>query len=396
MQVENAWTAETTGGAFRVGGRDNPQWCLNPQYWLTSPEAAELKGEVTLKVTLQRTDKGVRDDARPNNVGLTVTRVPPKKADNPRRRKLGQVRTNALGEPLPTKESTLRKSTTAAAMAASLESEASEYKMPELPPRRLEITDDQFAQSSDYSDPTVATTLLHVPTAWLATGMLVHPTLRQPGQEGTFTLSVHSNVVIDMQELTNTSFKTVTGAWAKGKTAPGCHLHGEWKRNPAFELDAPGVGTQRVRLSLSAPEELWKGTRKADPVGSMIGFYVVTCNRENDARLNDGRGGLLHETPFVPMTSGVCVFALCDVGGRVQSSLFQWCFVVFCGVLSSIHFGRCFFVAAAVSATVELDFSVLDAGKKILILPSTFEPDKHGPFHLSVSMDAPFNIVPAA
>ncbi len=37
----------------------------------------------------------------------------------------------------------------------------------------------------------------------------------------------------------------------------------------------------------------------------MIGFYVVTCDADREAKFNDGRGGLLGETSFVPMHEGV-------------------------------------------------------------------------------------------
>ncbi len=37
----------------------------------------------------------------------------------------------------------------------------------------------------------------------------------------------------------------------------------------------------------------------------MIGFYVVTCDADREAKFNDGRSGLLGETSFVPMHQGV-------------------------------------------------------------------------------------------
>jgi hypothetical protein len=60
-----------------------------------------------------------------------------------------------------------------------------------------------------------------------------------------------------------------------------------------------------VHVTLSRPEELWKSACKADSVGCMIGFYIVTCDHDREAKFNDGRGGLLGETAFVPMHQGV-------------------------------------------------------------------------------------------
>ena len=43
---------------------------------------------------------------------------------------------------------------------------------------------------------------------------------------------------------------------------------------------------------------------KADNVGTMLGFYVVSCDKTRESRLHDGRDGMLAETAFVPMNSG--------------------------------------------------------------------------------------------
>ena len=39
-------------------------------------------------------------------------------------------------------------------------------------------------------------------------------------------------------------YKTAAGLWAKGKTAHGCHLNEDWKRNPAFLISCPIGGAE--------------------------------------------------------------------------------------------------------------------------------------------------------
>ena len=39
-------------------------------------------------------------------------------------------------------------------------------------------------------------------------------------------------------------YKTIAGSWLKGKTALGCHLQEDWKRNPAFVINCPVGGTE--------------------------------------------------------------------------------------------------------------------------------------------------------
>lgn len=55
-----------------------------------------------LQLVLHRTDRHLgkddKSDGTKNRVGLVVTRVQPPPPENPRRRKPGQPRTNALGE----------------------------------------------------------------------------------------------------------------------------------------------------------------------------------------------------------------------------------------------------------------------------------------------------------
>ena len=84
-------------------------------------------------------------------------------------------------------------------------------------------------------------------------------------------------------------------------------------------------------------------------VGCMLGFYIVTCDRERDSKFNDGRSGVPNmETSFVPMHS--------------------------------------------VTLNTTLHFDHLADGKVYMIIPATFEPGKQGPFHVSVTLDCDFTL----
>lgn len=356
IELSSAWIRESAGGPRRVDGRANPSFCLNPQFWITFPPGVETKKKSTLKLVLTRTDRHAgrddKSDGTKNRVGLTVTRVQPPPPDNPKRRRPGQVRTNALGEPLPSKESSLRRPLGDTAASEAKGGAGGTGDEPREPPKRkLDITAEEFSLSSYYTDAKVATTLLRVPPDWLKEGLMVHPAMKLPGREGEFTLQLFSETQLMMQELNQGHSRTVTGAWAPDKTAHGCHLHPEWKRNPAFQIVLQDIPQPlEAKITLSRPEDRWKAMARADSVGCMIGFYVVTCDRERDSKFNDGRRELSQETSFVPM-----------------------------------H---------ATSLTTTLRFDLLPEGKVFLVVPATFEPGKEGPFHLTVSMEADFQLKP--
>ncbi len=104
----------------------------------------------------------------------------------------------------------------------------------------------------------------------------------------------------------------------------------------------------------------------------MIGFYVVTCDVGKDAKFNDGKAGLLAETDFVPLHQGMAVNSAYISADMVM------------------------FWLCAVSATVTIPFDSLSGSKSVLILPCTFDPEKEGPFNLSVTMDCDFDLTPAS
>ncbi|CAM9181791.1 unnamed protein product [Heterosigma akashiwo] len=129
---ERTSNRDTAGGPLRVfddkaGGRDNPRWCQNPQYWITLPPGAEAS--VDIKLVLRRTegagrrvppaggqgegragaggrgDGGGKDDQQAK-IGLVVYRCRVLHEGAARQRR--PERRERRWEPLPAKESSLR------------------------------------------------------------------------------------------------------------------------------------------------------------------------------------------------------------------------------------------------------------------------------------------------
>ena len=108
---------DTAGGPARVSVKGsstrakqlgNPNWCQNPQFLLGLQPGCR---RASVKVVCTRTDhtgmkKGKREGSR-NYVGLSVTKVAMPMPDNPKRKKLGAKKVNALGEAVRTLASEL-------------------------------------------------------------------------------------------------------------------------------------------------------------------------------------------------------------------------------------------------------------------------------------------------
>merc|ERR1711981_1451166 len=88
---------------------------------------------------------------------------------------------------------------------------------------------------------------------------------------------MHSDLDIRVQELEDSTMQSVWGYWGSS-TSGGCHINEiQWKKNPVYMLRLLGNRGDRakVKVTLSRAEDRWKKICKADPVGSMIGFYIT-------------------------------------------------------------------------------------------------------------------------
>lgn len=152
-------------------------------------------------------------------------------------------------------------------------------------------------------------------------------------------------------QLPDTQNQVLAGKWESKKSAGGCHLYDKeyeqksesmtWQQNPKFLLTLKTREPRPVKITLSRPEMAWKKQIGMSLVGSMFGFYVYpksVSNPTKDSMIN--RDTL----KFVP-----------------------WC---------ETH-----------------EEIVLDGDTNgYIIMPTTYEPEKLGPFNLSVSTDVEFEL----
>lgn len=141
----------------------------------------------------------------------------------------------------------------------------------------------------------------------------------------------------------------ISGKWTD-KTAGGCHLYHKafeqktdkftWVTNPRFHLKLETNQQVKVKITLSRPEKAWKKQIGMNLVGCMIGFYVYAANQEPSKDVILNREGI----KFVPWNE--------------------------------------------ISEEVLLD----GHPDGYLIMCSTYEPSKVGPFILSISTEVDFSL----
>jgi len=217
-----------------------------------------------------------------------------------------------------------------------------------IPDRKMTLDPSEWVQSSDYGRTEVAATMLPALSRnWAPNGLLIIPTMSEVGAKGNFVLEVHSDQPTHLVALPDNKSRTVAGDWGEGSSG-GSHMHPSWKKNPRYHLRLLGDQTQNVKITLSRPDETWKGQLLKDSIGSMMGFYVVQGPRAaRDGAEIYYNGNPWSETPFVPMNS--------------------------------------------VSTPPNFELEVLE-DEVYTIIPATFEPAKKGPFFLSVVSDKDFTL----
>jgi len=139
------------------------------------------------------------------------------------------------------------------------------------------------------------------------------------------------------------------GAWTE-KSDGGCHLYDKafeqkpdkftWVTNPKFLVKLESNGPARVKITLSRPPKVWKKQVGMSMVGCMIGFYVYPASQE------PARESIINSegTKFVPWNE--------------------------------------------ISEELALD----GHPDGYIIMCSTYEPGKRGPFVLSVSSEVTFKL----
>ena len=348
---EGSWTIgeelDTAGGPLTIKGteKENLKFCQNPQYLVRLPKT---KDRVSLKVVLKRTDKnGVvkgKREGKTNFPGLVIVKPDPPPATGKKKR---IEITNFMGEPLSP-----HKRAEAKAKAARIsrgEEIIEEDKTVGKVSRKLSIAKGDWCCNSDFSDREAATcTLPTLMQIWCENGMIIVPVLQQPGMEGSYMLEVFSEIPISMEEMPQTREKTVASSWTENLSG-GMHMNENWKRNPKFSLELFTDRPAKVDITLSRPEDRWGRRAVKDSVGTMMGFYCVSGTRitkEPTGIFYDGKPWT--QTPYMP-----------------------------------VH---------KISTPPNFMLQPLNEGDVYTILPTTFEPDRHGPFFVTVKADCDFRL----
>lgn len=307
---------DTTGGPPTLpqsdGNRkDNPKWCQNPQYHLQLLDPFG-KDDIYLKIVLRKNEttkvsssganksahQSAQEEKKQNaTVGFVIS-----KADvldeNPAKTKKKQPRQNKLGEPIPLKESSLKKKHTAEEDA---ENHSSIIPTTKLVLRKLQIEPSQYHLTTSYSNKTEACVFYpKLPRSWIPNGLLIVPSLSEKGIKGKFDLEVYCSEKININALPETYSRSLAGDWTEA-TSGGSHINAStWKKNPKFTLrfHTPPSVTEpvRFRITLAKYGQEWRNLSKRDAVGCMIGFYIFLSNSHSAHHDQE----LVYESTFVP------------------------------------------------------------------------------------------------
>lgn len=222
----------------------------------------------------------------------------------------------------------------------------------ELGKRRVYAsTDCKYIQNTSYAQSKLGSMLLKkLPNDTIKKGIIVIPSLSLPGYEGKYRILIHSDTPMDIAELSPKYNQTLAGAWVEHQ-AGGSHLHPKYNQeNPKFKLTL--FNTAQVTITLRRPHKAWTKEIAKDSVGCMIGFYVSTDKdfEKGTATTNiHYEGRIWDQTDFVPMDE--------------------------------------------VSTPYNFMLEANSENEAYYIMPTTFEPNKLGPFFVTVSSESQFILV---
>jgi hypothetical protein len=356
--------------------RDNPKWCQNPQYHIKVNDLETLD-DLHLKIILRRKDKiqtapahsttihvpshGSRttnastphvETKEAPNIGFVVCKAETNEDPTKKNLRKKAIRTNALGEAMQKKETTLKKNRNVRVSSDGQGEIQREAPTSSIPPpviqRRLYVDDKTYNVQTTYSSKTDSCVYFPcLPRVWIPNGLILVPSLQEYGVKGTFDIEIYSSDAVTVTPLPASVLHSVSGEWVEG-TNGGSHINPNWKKNPKYILSLPNSGATAA-LSLPTPFQIklsrngtsWKRLTQTDAVGCMIGFYIFV-------QTSSGELIPYFETTFVP----------------------------------------------SIEVTTEPDFSLqpLQDNEAYVIMPTTYLEGKNGPFVLSFTADCEFSV----
>lgn len=218
-------------------------------------------------------------------------------------------------------------------------------KPPAVIQRQLFIDTGSFSAQTTFHSKTDATLYFpRIPRVWIPNGLIVVPSLQEPGVKGLYDLEIFTNSAITVTPLPDSVSRSVSGEWGEG-VCGGSHINPSWKKNPRFILTIPATpqttaGPTPFQIKLSRNVAAWKSLTRTDAVGCMLGFYIFVQS--------NGELVPFFETTFVP--------------------------------------------SSEVSTDGDFALTPLPDNEYYVIMPATYMENKHGAFVLTVAATCDFSL----
>lgn len=335
---------------------ENSKWCQNPQFHLRVEDDIDVD-EVYVKIVARRIDKVSNsrqtnaggDVHKDSAIGLVVCKPEIQEELKSHSSKIGKPRLNPFGEVIQSKPSSLKKTSARGGIMGKPE----EHKIE----RKIALNPLYWSQTSTFVSKSESCLYFpKIPRAWMPDGLIVVPCLNDKNVRGQFELDVFSNCKVTIEQLPETTTRSVAGEWTEGASG-GSHICPSYKKNPRFTLALrphmvkPGQPQPSpyasLRISLSKTGSTWRALCRKDAVGCMVGFYVflVTQNEHGAETMRP-----IYESTFAPTEE----------------------------------------VTTEPGFNLEYLHSSADS---YVIMPTTFDEGKHGSFVLSVSAECDFSLM---
>ena len=206
--VDGQWTDNSAGGRRKIEGKENPNWCRNPQYFLNFSQPTMLK------IILRRM-QGKK--AKAWKVGMTITRFD---TGNKPIEKVDKKIKNTVGNNLQ-----------------RLLQQTSEYLEPPVMDsieRKLLIPSTEKFKESNYSGEEASALFFK----WNPTEgpFTIIPTVDLEGRTAAYKLTIFSNNPIELKKLDEHTNSVLIGRWEKDLSAGGCHLYDKEKEPQVHHL----------------------------------------------------------------------------------------------------------------------------------------------------------------
>ncbi|CAD8158986.1 unnamed protein product [Paramecium octaurelia] len=255
IQQEGSWNETSAGGKRKYdNGKENPNWCKNPQYFLN------LSVSTHLKIILRR--QGQVKRAKGTKIGMTICRF-------------DKAPTNSLNIIKQQKGG----GTNLVRLLKQTQQQLEAPKMVGIQRKLLIGSNEKFKQSTYFNEDVAALYFHFNPTEG---PFIIIPSLDQEDRSANYKLTIYSNQEVELTKLDETKNQVHIGKWEQDISDGGCHLYEDpyekdtskrtWTMNPKYSLQF--FEPIHITITLCIAEKNWKSKTK-NTVGGMIGVYLI-------------------------------------------------------------------------------------------------------------------------